>query len=97
MDKISNRVVEMVESFQLKRLIVRMDAVVKTNLPREFQVRLRDTEVLLIDGAALATAKDIWARAKVELTRRGYIVWEFWDEEIGCFVAHCAKTREQCG
>lgn len=67
------------------------DVTLNARLPNEFQVLLRKSELVLLDGAARATAQGMWVNVKAQLVSLGYTVWEWWDEDWRCYVAHCKR------
>jgi hypothetical protein len=69
------------------------DLLCRAELPERFEVLVRQRDMVLADNETRATAHGIWLQAKQELTRRGYMVWESWDEDRKSYVATCAKRH----
>ena len=73
----------------------------RAELPERFEVIVRKRDMAIADNETKATAHGIWLRAKNELIGRGYMVWEYWDEERKAYVASCTKRpnaqRERWG
>lgn len=60
-------------------------------LPDWFEVMVRQRDLFIADGKTRATAQGVWLKARDELHRRGYRVWEYWDEERKSYVASCQR------
>ena len=62
-------------------------------LPDQFQVIVKCRDLALADNHTRATAYDEWMAAKSELRKRGYDVWESFNQNQNAYVADCTKRH----
>lgn len=61
--------------------------------PDRFDVIVSKRDMMLADDQTKATSYDQWMAAKSELRRRGYDVWESFDDRSNSYIASCVKRH----